>query len=70
MEEFLSNLSVDQGMLGAEYIGFLRLAVPVLAFLLLLRCILPLLTFKREPEIWAWLNMPDGTQIPSPTGKR
>ena len=47
-----------------EYIGFLRYAAPVLALLLLLRCILPLLTFRREPEIWAWLNMTDGTQIP------
>ena len=64
MEEFLSNLSVDQGMLGAEYIGFLRLVVPVLTFVLLLRCVLPLLTFRREPEIWAWLNMADGSQVP------
>ena len=23
-----------------------------------------LLTFRREPEIWAWLNMTDGSQIP------
>ena len=54
--------------LGAEhfgsYLGFLRLAAPVLAILLLLRCAKPLLTFRREPEIWAWLNMTDGTQVP------
>ena len=64
MEEYLRTLSVDPAALTTQYIGFLRYAVPVLAFLLLLRCILPLLTFRREPEIWAWLNMTDGTQIP------
>ena len=51
MEEFLSTLAVDQAALSTEYIGFLRYAVPVLTFILLLRCCLPLLTFKREPEI-------------------
>lgn len=64
MEEFLSSLSVDRVALAGEYIDFLRIAVPVLTFILLLRCCLPLLTFKREPEIWAWLNMSDGSQIP------
>ena len=47
-----------------SYAGFLRYAVPFLAAFLLLRCILPLLTFRREPEIWGWLNMTDGTQVP------
>ena len=47
-----------------SYAGFLRYAVPFLAAFLLLRCILPLLTFRREPEIWGWLNMADGTQVP------
>ena len=46
------------------YIGFLRYAGPILAAFLLLRCAIPLLTFRREPEIWAWLNLADGTQIP------
>ena len=64
MEEFLSSFSVDRVALAGEYIDFLRIAVPVLTFILLLRCCLPLLTFKREPEIWAWLNMSDGSQIP------
>ena len=46
------------------YIGFLRYAAPILAGLLLLRCFWPLLTFRRQPEIWAWLNLSDGSQIP------
>ena len=50
--------------LAAQYTGFLRIAAPVVVALLLLRCIIPLLTFRREPEIWAWLNMADGSQVP------
>lgn len=46
------------------YISLVRHACPLLAFLLLLRCGLPLITFRREPEIWAWLVMPGGEQIP------
>ena len=64
MEEFLRTLAVDPAELTVQYITFLRYAMPVLVFLLLLRCIHPLLTFRREPEIWAWLNLTDGTQIP------
>ena len=64
MEEYLQSLAVDPAVFTGEYIGFLRIAAPVLVFVLLLRCALPLLTFRREPEIWAWLNMTDGTQIP------
>jgi len=60
VEEMLANLSVDPAMLASEYIGFLRYALPVLSILLMLRCFLPLLTFRREPEIWAWLVMSDG----------
>ena len=57
-------IAVDMGSLATEYVGFLRYAAPVLTILLLLRCAYPLLTFRREPEIWAWLNMADGSQIP------
>ena len=64
MEEVLYNLSVDPAALTSEYIGFLRIAMPMLAILLMLRCFLPMLTFRREPEIWAWLNLSDGSQVP------
>ncbi len=64
MEDILTSIADAQTTLAAEYVGFLRYAVPVLTILLLLRCLLPLLTFRREPEIWAWLNMTDGTQVP------
>ena len=64
MEEFLESFVAERGMYVGAYIGFLRYAVPILAAFVLFRCIKPLLTFRREPEIWAWLNMADGTQIP------
>ncbi len=46
------------------YISMVRFACPLLAALLLLRCAIPLLTFRREPEIWAWLVMPGGERVP------
>ena len=64
MEEMLDTMLAGRDLLSADYIGFLRIAAPVLAAILLLRCAMPLLTFRREPEIWAWLNMADGTQVP------
>ena len=60
----LEAFTASRAAYAAEYIGFLRYAMPALAAFLLLRCALPLLTFKREPEIWGWLNLSDGTQIP------
>lgn len=64
MEELFGSLALVQESVGQDYTGFLRIIAPVLAGILLLRCALPLLTFRREPEIWAWLNMTDGTQLP------
>ena len=64
MEEYLASFVAERGAYVQAYIDVLRYGVPLLAALLLLRCIKPLLTFRREPEIWAWLNMEDGSQIP------
>lgn len=41
-----------------------RFVAPALALLVLWRCAKPLLRFRREPETWAWLVMPDGRQLP------
>ena len=62
--EMVENVVLTLEQYFGSYVGFLRYAVPCLSAFLLLRCILPLLTFRREPEIWGWLNMEDGTQIP------
>ena len=44
--------------------GILRYLAPIIVLILLLRCLIPLLTFRREPEIWGWLCLPDGTKHP------
>ena len=46
------------------FIGLARYAMPIVAALLLLRCAKPLLTFRREPEIWAWLCLEGGRKLP------
>ena len=63
MEQVLTNLE-DLGAFASGYISVLRIAVPIVGLLLLLRCAIPLLTFRREPEIWAWLNMAGNRQVP------
>lgn len=68
LEQALASLPRMFAGMDREYLDFyialIRLACPALAFVLLLRCALPLLTFRREPEIWAWLVMPGGEQVP------
>ncbi len=46
------------------YQAILRYAAPLLAGFLLYRCIRPLVTFRQEPEIWAWLCLEDGRRLP------
>ncbi len=44
--------------------GLMRYIAPAIAVVLLLRCAIPLLTFKRQPELWAWLVLPNGKKLP------
>ena len=46
------------------YTTVLRWLMPILTLILISRCIKPLLSFRREPEIWAWLCLQDGNKIP------
>ena len=64
MERLLDMLMQIQTGITGSFGDVLRFAVPALAAVILLRCAWPLLTFRREPEIWAWLNLPGGKQIP------
>ncbi len=57
----LTGLPVD---LANVYIAILRYAAPILIGILLWRCAKPLLSFRREPEIWAWLRLADGNSLP------
>ena len=64
METILGLLSGAKPEYISGYLGVLRYVAPVLVVLLLWRCLKPLITFKREPEIWAWLELSDGTKYP------
>jgi len=64
MEELIQSFLQLDMVTADNYLAFLRVAAPVLCGFLLLRCFTPLLTFRREPEIWAWLTMEDGEKIP------
>ncbi len=44
--------------------AIMRYGAPIMAGLLLLRCAWPLLTHRREPEIWAWLVLSNEERLP------
>lgn len=46
------------------YIAILRYLMPILAAILLFRTVKPMVSFRREPEIWAWLRLADGKKLP------
>ena len=56
--------SVDMTIYANVFLAVMRYLAPALMLILLLRCGLPLLTFRREPEIWAWLTMKNGDRLP------
>ncbi len=55
------NLPVD---FVNVYIALLRILAPVLMGVILWRNAKPLLSFRREPEIWGVLRLPDGGALP------
>lgn len=55
---------MDLNLYAHMLLAIMRYLGPVLALLILLRCGWPLLTFRREPEIWAWLTMENGERLP------
>ena len=70
MQQFLESISAmgSLPMPGGQllqnwFCSGVRVFLPILALLLLLFCARSLLTFRKEPEIWGWLHLPDGNQI-------
>lgn len=64
MTAFLESFAyADRAYLNL-LIAIMRYLAPAVAVLLLLRCFRPLLTFRREPEIWGWLCMAGGNKLP------
>ena len=62
MEEVYAFLANAKDLYINVYIGLLRYIAPALALFFLWRCLKPLMFFKREPEIWAWLYLANGTK--------
>lgn len=66
MQDFQTLLNLVQQSretYAAVFLAFSRYLVPALGAWLLLHCARPLISFRREPEIWAWLKFTDGTQV-------
>ena len=70
IKDFFSALITQLGDLSGSlefadgFNAVMRFVFPVLAFIIVFRCAKSLLSFRREPEIWAWLCLPDGTRLP------
>lgn len=64
MENLVAEITGAQSVYGNVLIAVMRWIMPVLAAVLLFRCIRPLMSFRREPEIWAWLCLTGGKKLP------
>lgn len=64
LESINEYFRTDGAMVANIFCTVFRFLVPILAILIIWRCAKPLLRFRREPETWAWLVMPDGQQLP------
>ena len=64
MDAFLNAFSQADPAFMQVYQAILRFLAPLLVALLLYLCVKPLLTFRREPEIWAWLMLKDQRRLP------
>ena len=64
MLQWIMQLQAARDTYANVLVAILRYGAPILTFIILLRCLKPLLTFRREPEIWAWLCVSDGNRLP------
>ena len=63
IQAILSLIQQSRETYAAVFWAVSRYLVPALGAWLLLHCARPLISFRREPEIWAWLKFTDGTQV-------
>ena len=64
MNGFVAAFANAQEPFVNVFTAIFRWLAPILILILLFRCIKPLLTFRREPEIWAWLCLENGKKLP------
>ena len=63
LQTLLNLIQQSRETYAAVFWAVSRYLVPALGAWLLLHCARPLISFRREPEIWAWLKFSDGTQV-------
>ena len=63
LQTLLNLIQQSRETYAAVFWAVSRYFVPALGAWLLLHCARPLISFRREPEIWAWLKFSDGTQV-------
>ena len=63
LQTLLNLVQQSRETYAAVFWAVSRYLVPALGAWLLLHCARPLISFRREPEIWAWLKFSDGTQV-------
>lgn len=66
MEGILNLFKNAEGAFTAlsAYDAVLRIVLPILALVIVLRCARSLLGFRKEPEVWAWLRLESGELLP------
>ena len=73
MDSFLQSLNqfFAQPDLGGAYSPFLsylvyftRFMLPIAAIAIILRCAYSMLRERYEPEVWGYLDLPDGSRVP------
>ena len=64
MAQFFQALQSANAAYSNVLTALLRYGAPVVAFLLIFRCVASLLTFRREPETWGWLRIGSGSRLP------
>ena len=63
LHELFALVLASRDTYAAVFLAISRYLVPALGLWLLLHCARPLISFRREPEIWAWLKFSDGSQV-------
>ena len=64
MEALLDSIGHIHPVYISAFVAVMRFAAPALAAIILWRCCKGLLTFKKEPEVWAWLQISGGKKVP------
>ena len=62
--QFLYRIFDFATLHGSAITGILRYLFPILALIILFRCAISLLRFRKEPEIWGHIAFEDGSRLP------